>query len=395
LENYKLLNKYKVKLSLFFALFFLASFYLIQAIFIWTQYITHNIKLEEVLNNRLSWVINILNNKETYYSQIESEDKTLEKLILKTLENSIVYKNWIKSTSFAEISPNITWKIWFFNEWNYKILIKNISIKTDDYKIVLLIPNEYLFINFLKDINYFSLFLLPFFILFYFIWYFFVWKNFKVIEQSINSLEDFTSNINHEIKTPLSEIISTLSLAKKINNYEEANEISLNSAFKLNKIIDSITWIANLWNISYRKERVDLILELNLVIKEFKQIIDEKNIILEKKFVNKNYRVKINKEHFYMCVRNILSNAIKYSHIWWKIEICFNSWLFEIKDYWIWIDKINIKNIFNRYFRENYIQEEWFWLWLALVKKVVDINNWKIEIESEKDLFTKITIKFI
>jgi len=395
LENYKLLNRYKIKLSLFFALFFLASFYIIQAIFIWTQYITNNIKLEETLNNRLSWIINILNNKDTYYSEMESENKTLQKIILKTLENSIIYKNWKETSSFTEINPNITWKIDFFNYWNYKILIKNISIKTDDYKIVLLIPNEYVFINYLKDINYFIIFLFPFFILFYFIWYFFVWKNFKVIEQSINSLEDFTSNINHEIKTPLTEIISTLSLAKKLNNYVEANEISLNSALKLNKIIDSITWIANLWNISYRKEKFDLIQELNLVIKEFKSNLEEKKIILEKNIINKNFSVKINKEHFYMCVRNILSNAIKYSHNWWKIEISFNSWLLEIKDYWIWIDKSNIKNIFNRYFRENYITEEWFWLWLALVKKVVDINNWKIEIESEKDVFTKIIIKFI
>jgi hypothetical protein len=395
LEKYKLLNRYKIKLSLFFALFFLASFYIIQAIFIWTEYITNNIEIEKTLNNKLSWIINILNNKNIYYSQIESENKTLQKILIKTLESSVVYKNWIKTTSFTEINPNTTWKIGFFNEWNFKILVKNVSIKTDDYKIVLVSPNKYIFINYLKDINYFSLFIFPFFILFYFIWYFFVWKNFRVIEQSINSLEDFTSNINHEIKTPLTEIISTLSLAKKTKNFEDANEISLNSALKLNKIIDSITWIANLWNISYRKERVDLIHELNLVIKEFKTIIEEKKLLLEKNIKNKNFSVKINKEHFYMCIRNILSNAIKYSHNWWKIEIYFNSWLLEIKDYWIWIDKNNIKNIFNRYFRENYISEEWFWLWLALVKKVVDINNWKIEIESEKDLFTKITIKFI
>ncbi len=395
MENYKLLNRYKIKLSLFFAFFFLASFYIIQAIFIWTQYISSNIKLEESLNKKLSWIINILSNKNLYYSQIESENKTLQKIILKTLENSIVYKNWIKTTSFTEFNPNITWKLWFFNEWNYKVLVNNISIKTDDYKIILLTQNNYTLINYFKDINYFSLFLIPFFVLFYFIWYFFVWKNFRVIEQSINSLEDFTSNINHEIKTPLTEIISTLSLAKKLKNFEESNEISLNSALKLNKIIDSITWIANLWNISYRKERIDLIYELNSVINEFKQNLKEKNIKIEKNIKNKIFRIKLNKEHFYMCVRNILSNAIKYSHNWWKIEICFDSWLLEIKDYWIWIDKSNIKNIFNRYFRENYISVEWFWLWLALVKKVADINNWKIEIESEKKLFTKITIKFI
>jgi signal transduction histidine kinase len=94
-------------------------------------------------------------------------------------------------------------------------------------------------------------------------------------------------------------------------------------------------------------------------------------------------------------VKNILSNAIKYSKTWWKIEIYFSNWMLEITDYWIWIKKNNLKNIFNRYFRENYNSEEGFWLWLALVKKVTDLNNWKLQIESKKDTFTKININFL
>jgi hypothetical protein len=42
------------------------------------------------------------------------------------------------------------------------------------------------------------------------------------------------------MKTPLSEIISTLSLAKKIKNYDEAIDQSLESSRKLTKILDSM-----------------------------------------------------------------------------------------------------------------------------------------------------------
>lgn len=395
MDNFKLLNKYRIKLSLFFALFVMLSFYFIQATFVWINYISNNIELKENLENKLSWIINILENKEEYYSQIESEDKTLQKIILKTLENSNIYKNQELTTSFLEKLPENKEKQGVFNEWGFKYLVKNIKINNDDYKIILSINNDYNLINYIKYISFFSIFLFPFFIFFYLIWYFFVWKNFKVIEQSINSLEDFTANVNHEMKTPLSEIISTLSLAKKLKNYEEANIISLNSAEKLNKILDSIVWIANLSDISYRKEKIDLVKELNLIINEFKINLEEKKISIEKNFINKSFILKLNKEHLYMCVKNILSNSIKYSKTWWKIEIYFNNWILEIKDYWIWIDKSNIKNIFNRYFRENYNSEEWFWLWLALVKKVVDTNNWKLDIESKKNAFTKISINFL
>lgn len=395
MNNFKLLKKYKIKLSLFFAFFVMFSFYFIQATFVWINYISNNIELKENLENKLTWIINILENKELYYSQIASEDKTLQKVIIKTLENSTIYMNWEKTTSFIDIDPSEKDKLWVFDEWSYKFLINDIKIHDDDYKIILSIENSYTLLSYIKYISFFSLFLSPFFIFFYFIWYYFVWKNFKVIEQSINSLEDFTANMNHEMKTPLSEIISTLSLAKKLKNYEEANEISLHSAEKLNKILDSIVWIANLSDISYRKEKIDLIRELNQIIDEFKINLEGKKITINKHYKNKSFILKLNREHFYMCVKNLLSNSIKYSKPWWKIDIWFNSWLLEIKDYWIGIDKNNIKNVFNRYFRENYDSTEWFWLWLALVKKVVDTNNWKLEIESKKDTFTKISINFI
>ena len=395
MNNFNLLKKYKIKLSLFFALFVMLSFYFIQATFVWINYISNNIESNKNLENKLTWIVNILKNKEDYYSQIESEDKTLQKIIIKTLENSTIYKNGNKTTSFIENLPIDVNKLWIFNEWNFKFLIQNTEINNDKYKIIIVIDNDYTFLNYIKYISFFSLFLFPFFIFFYFIWYFFVWKNFKVIEQSINSLEDFTANVNHEMKTPLSEIISTLSLAKKLKNYEEANDISLNSAEKLNKILDSIVWIANLSDISYAKERIDIVKELNIVINEFNPNLDEKKIVLEKIIKNKSFILKINKEHFYLCVKNILSNAIKYSKTWWKIEIYFSNWMLEITDYWIWIKKNNLKNIFNRYFRENYNSEEGFWLWLALVKKVTDLNNWKLQIESKKDTFTEININFL
>jgi signal transduction histidine kinase len=87
----------------------------------------------------------------------------------------------------------------------------------------------------------FLLFSLPFTILFYFLGYFFTGKNLKPIQETISSLEDFGSNINHEIKTPLTEIVSTLGLAKRTKTqYDEAIDQSLKSAGKITKILDSM-----------------------------------------------------------------------------------------------------------------------------------------------------------
>jgi signal transduction histidine kinase len=87
----------------------------------------------------------------------------------------------------------------------------------------------------------FLLFSLPFTILFYFLGYFFTGKNLKPIQETISSLEDFGSNINHEIKTPLTEIVSTLGLARRTTTQsDEAIDQSLKSAGKITKILDSM-----------------------------------------------------------------------------------------------------------------------------------------------------------
>jgi len=185
-----------------------------------------------------------------------------------------------------------------------------------------------------------------------------------------------------------------LSLTKELWNYKEASEISLKSSLKLNKIIDSIVWIANLWDLSYQKERIDVEKEINEIINSYQKEINEKKLKIKTHFANNKILKKINKEHFNICVKNLLSNAIKYSNKSWIIEIYFEKWILQIKDYWIWIDKDNIWKIFSRYFRENYIENEWLGIWLNLVKKIVELNKWKIDIESEKWKYSNFIINF-
>lgn len=175
--------------------------------------------------------------------------------------------------------------------------------------------NPYNFDFFLRQLAFYFVILSPFFVFFYFIGYFFVNRNFRVIEESIHSLEDFTSNVNHEMKTPISEIISTLSLAQKIKNYQEAVDMSLLSALRLNKILDSIIGMSHLSDISYRKEKVDILKEFDILLQDFQKDMSEKKLHLKTDLHRHGNILKANKEHVYLCIKNILSNAIKYSKV--------------------------------------------------------------------------------
>ncbi len=409
MDNYQLLEKYRKKLSVYFTLFVLFSFWVTQIIFLFADYIPENWELEKTLDKKFEWVVNIIQNYDKYIEKINNSDTTLWKIMDKTLENTRIcseYKDWecikIMIDNIQEQDNLINYITeQYFNYGEYKYLKKDIVINNNNYNVIIKIANDHSIINMLKSYVYFILFSIPFSIAFYFIWYFFVWKNFKPINETISGLEDFTSNINHEMKTPLSEIITTLSLAKKIKNYDDAINQSLISTKKLSKILDSMLWIVNILDSSYKKEKIDLIKQLNSIIKYHFKEIEKKDIKIEKKYGNNNYFLNINKEHFDICVWNILKNAIKYSEHNWTIKIVFNNGVLEIIDNWIWISKNNLKNIFDRYFRENYSKEEWYGIWLSIVKKIVDIHSWKIYITSRKkktinsEKWTKVKISFL
>lgn len=394
MENFRLLEKHRKKLSIYFALFILISLWIVEGIFLLSISFSNNIKLEKKLETRYTWVINILENKNEYFQKIEGNDTTTKIIVEKALDGVTIIENETKI--LWDVNISLLWNEKIFNSTNHKYYKNNIELNWNNYTVVIKTENEYSYYVLSLQYLYFLLFTLPFSIFFYIIWYIFVWKNFLPIKETISSLETFSGNMNHEMKTPLAEIISTLSLAKKVKwNYEEAIETSLNSSKKLNKILDSLLWIINLVDSSYKKEKLNLIDQMNDIIKENKKSAQEKNITINTIFSEKNYSLLINKEHFHICIWNILKNAIKYSNKDSDINIKFDKWKLEVQDYGIGIEEKNLKNIFNRYFRENYVKQDGYWLWLALVKKITDIHSWKMNIESEKNLWTNVTIEFI
>ena len=96
---------------------------------------------------------------------------------------------------------------------------------------------------------------------------------------------------------------------------------------------------------------------------------------------------------------NILKNAIMYSNQNSKINIILSSQkdscIIEIIDNGKGIKKENIKNIFNRFFREESSRSRDYGglgLGLPIVKKILNLHNGDITIHSEIDKGTSVKI---
>jgi len=53
---------------------------------------------------------------------------------------------------------------------------------------------------------------------------------------------------------------------------------------------------------SYKKEKVDIINEIDKIVNENMDKISEKKLKIIKKYKNKNYTVILNKEHLNICI---------------------------------------------------------------------------------------------
>ncbi|MFK7779711.1 MAG: HAMP domain-containing sensor histidine kinase [Candidatus Gracilibacteria bacterium] len=392
MENYRLLEKHKKRLSAYFALSILLSLWVVEFVFLTSTFFGNNFKLEDKLKMKYEGVINVINNLDNY--SFNNSDPTINTILEKSLVGVTIFKNKNKILGNID-SYNLGNDNIILNSKSYKYYQDTYNFNSNNYKIIIKSENKYSYHYMLLQYLYFSLFSLPFFIIFFLIGYIFVGKNLKPIKETIDSLETFSGNINHEMKTPLTEIISTLSLTKETkNNYEKAIDDSLNSAKKLNKILDSMLGIINLVDSSFKKQEINIINEIKEVIKENSDIIKEKNITIQSKFKNKQYYLYSNKEHLNICIGNIIKNAIKYSYNDSIVKIKFKKGVLQVKDYGIGIEKKNLKNVYKSYFRENYSETGGYGLGLALVKKIIDINKWEMNVESEKNKGTEVTLIF-
>ena len=95
-------------------------------------------------------------------------------------------------------------------------------------------------------------------------------------------------------------------------------------------------------------------------------------------------------------ISNILGNAIKFTSLNGSITITATSHILKIADTGIGIDEKSLPYIFNRFYQEDESRSANFGtgLGLALVKRIVDIHNWTIDIKSVKKKGTTCTVHF-
>ncbi len=222
-----------------------------------------------------------------------------------------------------------------------------------------------------------------------------IWKIndwFCHIKKQTTNLKQFITDISHEFKTPLMVINSQIDLFnKKIEkNKLEKDDTKIllenikEKTKKLNNLLETFLFLSRvenkIENLNYKEKN------LSNYIKNFIQNYLKENNISDISIqfnCQKDINIKLEENTFNILFWNLLSNAIKFlNKKTWKIEIWCDEKSFWIKDNWVWIKKEDLDKIFDKFFRKDK-NIEWFWVGLFLVKRLLNVYNWKIKVESE------------
>lgn len=219
-------------------------------------------------------------------------------------------------------------------------------------------------------------------------------KERKISEQT----KELLNNMTHEFKTPLTNIaLANKMIVKEIEDntkIKHYSSIITNENDKLKQQVELTLNIAafekNEIPFSFNHHNMhDLLKDVET---RFKVQTDARNMSFNNEFSAIKYFVKSDKLHLHLAIANIIDNAIKYSNAGTNICIITKNrdrfLVIEIIDEGIGIDSSFHQKIFDKFFRVptgNIHAIKGFGLGLAYSKKIIEMHNGEITVESETD----------
>lgn len=209
----------------------------------------------------------------------------------------------------------------------------------------------------------------------------------------------FISIIAHDLRSPFVSILNILEILKDSLNHSDISEIEKNLNIVSNSATRTLSLLDNLlaWTISQNKERIFSPVKINL----FELLIDEiENIYISAKQkhiklhhnISPNLNVTADLQMVKTIIRNLVGNAIKYTHIGGDISINAsdgNPFVeISVKDDGVGISREAQRELFKtNVFRstQGTNHEHGTGLGLLLCKEFVEIHGGTIRVESEQN----------
>lgn len=224
-------------------------------------------------------------------------------------------------------------------------------------------------------------------------------------EKELTNLKsNFLTLASHEFRTPLSGIMTSVTLIDKYSQNDNVYKISKHvdqikaMVHHLNRILYDFLTLEQLNNndVKLNKVKLNPFELINSILVDIKSLL-KKDQKIKYNVNNSNKEICCDKKILIAVITNLLYNAIKYSSTNSLIELSTkikpNQLLISIKDYGIGIPKDDQKHIFERFFRaHNALEIQGTGVGLNIIKGYVDNLGGSIKFKSKENIGTTFTV---
>ena len=229
----------------------------------------------------------------------------------------------------------------------------------------------------------------------------------KAVQEEVKSQRmktDLISNVSHDLKTPLTAIITYIDLLKDKNLSEEKRieylEVVDRKSQRLQELIEDLFEMskASSGNITLNFEDVDIVSLMKQTLFELDDKIKESSLIIKSNFPEEKILLQLDSQRTFRTFENIIINATKYampnSRVYLDIIEHEDSVEVIMKNMAAEEIKFDPNEIVERFVRGDESRNtEGSGLGLAIAKSFVELQGGTFRIEIDGDLF-KVIMKF-
>ena len=215
--------------------------------------------------------------------------------------------------------------------------------------------------------------------------------------------QQFISDVSHEFQTPLTAISGFATILKNENLTDEQRkkyaDIILFNSNRLSHLSKNMLQLTLLdgEDTALDKTEFPLIEQLNRVIEMEDNAALSKDIEIEFIHPKKEFIIKADESRMEQVWINLLSNAIKYTneHGVVTVEVRRTPTELQVRfeDTGVGMSQDAISHIFERFYRQDKSRTiEGNGLGLSIVKRIIDLHHYKIDVESQEDVGSVFTV---
>ncbi|SET41838.1 Signal transduction histidine kinase [Nitrosospira multiformis] len=202
------------------------------------------------------------------------------------------------------------------------------------------------------------------------------------ITRMLRREQEFTANISHELRTPITTILTSCELLVAEPNFSERARMRIgmieSAATRMGEQLQALLFLAREQSLGVM-EPVDLAECVYDAAESICGEIYRKHLTFEVT-VEPKAMLTLNRQAIHTALVNLLRNAVQYTNSGF-IRVNFKGNRLSISDSGIGIEPSYLPLLYERFFRGS-TQGEGLGIGLAIVKRICDYYGWSIEVES-------------